>query len=82
MLSVRGWEGGKHLTADSQTPALQGRTGSTLLNIISKGPLFHNPLLFNGARPCAFVTINLLEEAFHWQVIPHSLACLNNTILM
>lgn len=45
-------------------------------------PVFHNPLLFNGARPRAFVTINLLEEAFHSQVIPNSLACLNKSILI
>lgn len=37
LLSVRGGVGGKHLTADRQTLALQGRAGSTLLDIISTG---------------------------------------------
>lgn len=34
LLSVRGGVGGKHLTADRQTLALQGRAGSTLLDIV------------------------------------------------
>lgn len=82
LLSVRGGVGGKHLTADRQTLALQGRGRQHIAWHHFHRPVFDNPLLFNGARPCAFVTINLLGEVFYSQVIPYSPVCLNNSILI